>query len=76
MIYSAWGRDGEADTLVPGDVLPESLREADPGLSLICYFEAEDWDGAMEQYFAWQGWEPYVPDPKPPAAWRGRVGAA
>jgi hypothetical protein len=61
MIYSAWGKDGIADTLAEGMELQEAARVADPGLVLIRTFEATDWNDAMRQYHEWQGWEPYRP---------------
>jgi len=53
MIYSAWGRDGVADTLVEGATLPEGVRKIDPGMSIIRTFEAQTWADAVSQFSAW-----------------------
>jgi hypothetical protein len=63
MVYSAWGVDGVASTLIEGDQLPAWQRQMEPELQLIKVFEAPSWDEAMRQYHDWQGWEPYKPMP-------------
>ena len=61
MIYSAWGVDGVADTLIAGTQLPAHDRNMEPNIQLIKLFEALSWNDAMRQYHEWQGWEPYKP---------------
>jgi hypothetical protein len=61
MIYSAWGVDGVANTLIAGTQLPEHDRKMEPLIQMIRQFEAPSWDDAMRQYHEWQGWEPYKP---------------
>lgn len=60
MKYSAWGRNGEEFTFIPGTDPP---KHDTPGMQLLKVFEAESWDDAMRQYHEWQGWEPYKPLP-------------
>jgi hypothetical protein len=61
VIYSAWGKDGVATTVIQGDQLSDQLRQIDPELQLVKVFEAPSWNDAMRQYHEWQGWEPYKP---------------
>ncbi len=64
MTYSAWicdDEDGREFTFVPGESMPEQLRERTPMPSLLKVFEAANWNDAMRQYHEWQGWEPYKP---------------
>ncbi len=61
MIYSAWGVNGVADTLIAGTQLPTHDRNMEPNIQLIKLFEAPSWNDAMRQYHEWQGWEPYKP---------------
>ena len=61
MIYSAWGVDGVANTLIAGMQLPAHDRNVEPNIQLIKLFEAASWNDAMRQYHEWQGWEPYKP---------------
>ena len=61
MIYSAWGVDGVANTLIAGIQLPAHDRNMEPNIQLIKVFEAPSWNDAMRQYHEWQGWEPYKP---------------
>jgi hypothetical protein len=63
MIYTAWGEDGVANTLVGGEGPP---RAADGTVlpdcpELIWRIEAASWDDVMRQYHGLQGWEPYRP---------------
>ena len=55
MKYSAWGRDGVADTFVSGDQLPAAIAMIDPGLRLICVFEAATYEDALEVFADIQG---------------------
>jgi hypothetical protein len=61
MIFTAWGIDGRANTLIEGEgpLLPH-LQEED-NLELIWKIEAESWEEAMQKYHTLQGWEPYKP---------------
>lgn len=61
MIYSAWGVDGVANTLIAGVQLPAHERDMEPNIQLIKLFEATSSNDAMRQYHEWQGWEPYKP---------------
>jgi hypothetical protein len=61
MVYSAWGKNGIADTFIEGDVLPAVLQALEPALERIRLLTADSWDDAMRQYHEWQGWEPYRP---------------
>ena len=60
MIYTAWGRDGRANTLIGGEALPPHLREED-NCELIWRIEASSWEEAKQKYFALQGWGTYKP---------------
>lgn len=64
--YTAWGKDGYANTLIegegpvtvgnrPGTPLDEECPE------LIWMIEAESWEEACAKYRELQGWEPYKP---------------
>ena len=60
MIYTAWGKDGQANTLVAAEALPPQLQEEDNS-ELIWRIEANSWEEAMQKYHTLQGWEPYKP---------------
>lgn len=58
MLFSAWGQNGVADTLV-GGVDPPTFANGtryDPDSKLIWLFDAKDWDEAKKIYEALQGW--------------------
>ena len=66
MIYTAWGQNGYANTLVPGR---EPLHFADGSIDPDCKeviweIHADSWDEACTRYHELQGWEPYVPMPE------------
>ncbi len=62
MKYSVWvGDEGREFTFVPGESLPEQLRERTPTPQLRKVFDAANWNDAMRQYHEWRGWEPYRP---------------
>lgn len=62
-IYTAWGQDGIADTLIEGREQPKfsdgTFQNECP--ELIWVIEAKDWNEANRIYHKLQGWEPYVP---------------
>lgn len=62
-LYTAWGSHGRATLLLAGDLLPDWMYDEEPGLEMLKVFEAETWEDACRQYYAWQGWEPYRPVP-------------
>jgi hypothetical protein len=57
MIYTAWGKDGRANTLIEGDGPPQIQDECNS--ELIWSIEASSWEEAMQEYHKLQGWEPY-----------------
>jgi hypothetical protein len=59
MIYTAWGKDGRANTLIGGEGPPQ-IQDEDNS-ELIWTIEADTWEEAMQKYHALQGWEPYKP---------------
>lgn len=61
MVYSAWGKNGVADTFIRGDRLANELRRIEPDLELVKLFDASSWNDAMRQWYEWQGWGPYKP---------------
>jgi len=61
MIYTAWGKDGRANTLVGGEGPPQ-LQEED-NCELIWMIEADSWEEAMQKYYDLQGWGTYKPIP-------------
>ena len=48
MLFSAWGRDGVPDTVALGDTLSDEIRRLDPALRLVCTFEADSWEAAVD----------------------------
>ena len=62
MIYTAWGKDGRANTLVQGEGRPRFVdgTSFEDTEELIWRIEAESWEEAMQKYHALQGWEPYT----------------
>jgi len=67
MIYTAWGKDGHANTLTGGEG-PLQVQDEDNS-ELIWRIEADSWNEAMQKYYALQGWGLYKPmaqhPPKP-----------
>ena len=59
MIYTAWGKDRQANTLI-GGAGPPQIQDEDNS-ELIWTIEADTWEGAMQKYYTLQGWEPYKP---------------
>jgi hypothetical protein len=59
MIYTAWGKDGRANTLIGGEVPPQ--LQDDDNSELIWRIEADSWNEAMQKYYALQGWGLYKP---------------
>jgi hypothetical protein len=59
VIYTAWGRDGQANTLTAGEGPPQ-LQDED-NCELIWSIEADSWEEANQKYHTLQGWEPYKP---------------
>jgi hypothetical protein len=59
MIYTAWGRDGRAMTLIAGEGPPQVQDEDNP--ELIWRIEADKWEDAMQKYYTLQGWGTYRP---------------
>ena len=59
MIYTAWGKDGSANTLIEGEGAPQAQDEDNS--ELIWKFEAQSREEAMQKYHTLQGWEPYRP---------------
>lgn len=62
-IFTAWGQQGNAHTLIAGEAVPrlangEPLPDCD---ELIWRIEAGNWEEAMAIYHLRQGWEPYQP---------------
>jgi hypothetical protein len=62
-VYTAWGSDGRANTLMGGEGPPVyangTLQPDCPDLIWRIY--ATSWDDACRQYHELQGWEPYKP---------------
>ena len=70
MIYTAWGKDGRANTLIGGEgPLPPQLQEEDNS-ELIWRIEADSYEEAMQQYYDLQGWGIYKPIPTDPPSQR------
>jgi hypothetical protein len=63
MIYTAWGKDGEANTLIAGEGPPRFVDGTpfDDAQQLIWTIEAESWEEAMQKYDTLQGWGTYRP---------------
>jgi len=59
MIYTAWGKDGHANTLTGGESPPQFQDEDNS--ELIWRIEADSWNQAMQKYYALQGWGLYKP---------------
>lgn len=62
-IYTAWGSDGVAHTLIEGDTPPrfgDGLIQPDCS-ELIWRIIADSWDDACRKYHELQNWEPYKP---------------
>jgi hypothetical protein len=59
VIYTAWGKDGRANTLIPGEGPPQ-IQDED-NAELIWKIEAESWEEAMQKYYDLQGWGIYRP---------------
>jgi|RhiMetdeSRZDD1v2_1073273.scaffolds.fasta_scaffold816112_2 hypothetical protein len=59
VIYTAWGKDGSANTLIEGEGPPQAQDEENS--ELIWKIEAPSWEEAMQKYHTLQGWEPYRP---------------
>jgi hypothetical protein len=62
MIYTAWGYNNVANTLIPGDQQPCFL-DGTPDLDateLIWTIEANSWSEACRKYHELQGWEAYT----------------
>jgi hypothetical protein len=62
-IFTVWGQQGNAHTLVSGEAVPrlangKPLPDCD---ELIWRIEAGNWEEAMAIYHLRQGWEPYQP---------------
>ena len=62
-IYTAWGFDGKAHTLVSGTDQP-SGPDGRPCPDLIWTIKAKTWEEAVARYYELQGWGP---DGKPKA---------
>ena len=63
MIYTAWGKNGRANTFIGGEgPLPPHLQEED-NTELIWRIEAASYEEAMQQYYTLQGWGTYKPIP-------------
>ena len=62
-IYTAWGIDGRANTLVEGEQRPHSVDGSpwEDTEQLIWTIEAESWEEAMQKYYTLQGWGTYRP---------------
>jgi hypothetical protein len=61
VIYTAWGRDGQADCLVPGKEKPHFVdgTPIDDAHEVIWTIEAGSWEEAMQKYYDLQGWGGY-----------------
>jgi len=53
MIFTAWGRNGWAMTLIGGEG-PPRLQDEDNS-ELVCRIEADSWEEAMQKYYTLQG---------------------
>jgi hypothetical protein len=69
MIYTAWGQDGRANTLVQGEEAPHFVDGApfDDAAELIWRIEADSYEAAMQKYNDLQGWGTYKPIPLDPS---------
>jgi hypothetical protein len=66
MIFTAWGKDGRANTLIGGEgPMPPQLQEEDNS-ELIWRIEAASNEEAMQKYYSLQGWGTYKPIPVDP----------
>ena len=66
MIFTAWGKDERANTLIGGEgPLPPQLQEEDNS-ELIWTIEAASYEEAMQKYYTLQGWGTYKPVPGDP----------
>lgn len=63
MIFTAWGKDGVASCLVPGDQRPgfEDGTPIDDCPDLIWTIEADSWEAVTARYHELQGWEAWKP---------------
>jgi hypothetical protein len=63
VIYTAWGKDGTANTLVMGEEPPRFVDGTpfEGATDLIRKIEANSWEEAMQKYYALQGWGTYFP---------------
>jgi succinyl-CoA synthetase beta subunit len=57
LIYTAWGEDGHAHTLIGGEGPPPWQDNSE----LIWKIEADSWEEAMQKYYTLQGWGLYKP---------------
>ena len=59
--YTAWGRNGIADTVVEGECPPrfQNGKVIDKKAKLVWTIKAASWTSAMKKYHKLQGWEPY-----------------
>jgi hypothetical protein len=59
MIFSAWGADGEPNTLIAGEGPPRfgDGRPDPTAPDRIWRFEADTWEEAERRYHQLQGWE-------------------
>lgn len=62
-VFTAWGKDGVAHTLVPGDDVPRFANgHPQPDCEDLIYkIEASNWEEASAIYHLRQGWEPFQP---------------
>lgn len=62
-LYTVWGPNGLADTLVPGPGPPRFAdgRLQNEGAELVWHILAASWEDAMTIYHEKQGWEAYRP---------------
>lgn len=63
MIFTVWGKDGSAHTVIEGEGPPrfaDGTRD-DDAAELIWTIEANSWTDAMKRYHELQGWDPYTP---------------
>jgi hypothetical protein len=63
MIFTAWGPDGIADTLIRGEGPPLFADGTlmDPGARLIWTIEADSWEAACQRYHELQTARPCQP---------------
>ena len=59
LIYTAWGKDGRANTLISGEGPPQLQDEDNP--QLIWRIGADTREEAMQKYYTLQGWSTYKP---------------